>query len=340
MGRKLLADRRPRSSLVRIATIVAYRDTLYYYGMVAHQFAIAEAAYHGHWFAHDRTLLRGGRCSEAKRQGRHIPLEEWAALPRSGRYTTFPAADLPGLGYLIAFTSRWFDDHLTTRYAHGASRSLVEAGQPPACSPAAPRWSSACARAFLDRARLRLRLSLHLADREPADARRIRPRRVRDASSPPRSCSCGREAARVWLVSALLLAVGSLLLWVRPHGYYFFLVLRAPRRARSRRRSLRERAAFASLLVLIPWLVFGYPLRLFNLRHYGVAETDAVGLALWEQLGIVPGQPLRLRASGRGDAALGQGLLREGRRVRLAGDEPTARRVRPARDPRGPRPTT
>ena len=82
--------------LLRAATIVAYRDTLYYYGMVAGQYAMAEAARSGHWFAHDPTLS-GAALGEAKRQGRPIPLEEWQGLPRSGRYTTFPAWTYPGM---------------------------------------------------------------------------------------------------------------------------------------------------------------------------------------------------------------------------------------------------
>ena len=42
--------------VVRAATIVAYRDTYYFYGMIASQFAIAGAAYQGHAFAQDVTL--------------------------------------------------------------------------------------------------------------------------------------------------------------------------------------------------------------------------------------------------------------------------------------------
>src|SRR6266704_656841 len=102
MGRRLLALA-ALFLLVRVATIAAYR---------------------GHWFAHD-PALSGGALSEAKRQGRHIPIEEWDRLQGSGRYVTFPAADLPGLGYLIALTSRWLDDHLTTRWAM-AVQVLVE----------------------------------------------------------------------------------------------------------------------------------------------------------------------------------------------------------------------
>ena len=102
--------------LLRVVTVAAYRDTLYCYGLVSHQFSIAEAAYKGHGFTYDAVLTENA-SKEANRSGRHIPLEEWARLAGSGEYTAYPAADLPGLGYLIAATSRRFGDRLTTRYA-------------------------------------------------------------------------------------------------------------------------------------------------------------------------------------------------------------------------------
>jgi hypothetical protein len=272
--------------LVRIATVVAYRDTLYYYGMIAHQFGIAEAAHRGHWFAHDPTLS-GTALSEAKKQGRYIPLEEWASLQGSGRYSTFPAADLPGLGYLIAFTSRWLDDHLTTRWAMGI-QVLVET--------ASVLLFVACAALVFGR-RAGLLAGLVYALAYPF----IWP----IASFPMRDvfvlgvyasfiaatlCFTRMRGERGWLISALLLAGGSALLWVRPHGYYFFLVL-VPLLVFVRGRSLGERAAFALLLVVVPWLVFGHPLRLFNLRYYRVGETDAIGRTLWEHMGIVKHNP-------------------------------------------------
>ena len=52
MGRRLLVVAIALVG-VRALTIEAYRGTLYYYGLVAHQFAIADAAYAGHWFAWD-----------------------------------------------------------------------------------------------------------------------------------------------------------------------------------------------------------------------------------------------------------------------------------------------
>jgi hypothetical protein len=98
------------------------------------------------------------------------------------------------------------------------------------------------------------------------------------------------RGGRWWLIFGLLLAAGSALLWVRPHGYYVFLVL-VPLVALVRRRPLGERAAFALLLVVVPWLVFGGPLRRFNLRHYGVGATGAIGRTLWEHMGIVKDNP-------------------------------------------------
>ncbi len=272
--------------LVRVATIALYRDTLYYYGMVAHQYAIADAAYAGHGFAHD-PVLSGGALAAAKREGRHVPLEEWTRLPRSGRYVTFPAADLPGLGYLIAWTSRLGTDHLTTRYAR-AIQVLVEL--------ASVLLFLGCARlVYGERAALLGGLVYVFAY----------PFIWPIASLPMRDLFIlGTYAsfiaavfvflrmggARGFLIAGGLLGVGSLLLWVRPHGYYFFLVL-LPVVLLAPERTVRERAAFGLALVLVPWLVFGYPLRLFNLRHYGVAETDAIGRTLWQHMGIAKENP-------------------------------------------------
>lgn len=271
---------------VRAATIVAYSDTLYYYGMIGHQFGIAEAAYHGHWFAHDK-VLSGEALAEARREGRFVPIEEWKRLPRSGRYTTFPAADLPGYGYLIAFTSRWLADDLTTRYAL-AVQVLVEL--------ASLLLFLRCAALGFGR-RAAWIAGLVYAFGYPF----IWP----IASLPMRDVFImGTYAAflaaafaflrlpgwRGLAASALLVGAGSLLLWVRPHGYYFFGVL-LPLAMLAARKPLRERAAFCAVLVAVPWLAFGRPLERFNLRHYGVAATDALGRTLWQAMGIARDNP-------------------------------------------------
>ena len=285
MGRKLLALA-VLLVAVRVATVFAYRETLYYYGMISHQFGIAEAAYRGHWFAHDATLS-GEALNEAKRQGRFIPLEEWGRLPASGRYSTFPAADLPGLGYLIAFTSRWIDDHLTTRWAMGI-QVVVEMAS-------VLLFVAGAALVFGRRAGLLAGLVYVLAYPFiwPIASLPMRDVFVLGTYASFIAATLGFARARggrVWLFSALLLAGGSALLWVRPHGYYFFLVI-VPLVALVRRRSPRQRAAFALLVVAVPWLVFGHPLRLFNLRYYGVGGTDAIGRTLWEHMGIVKDNP-------------------------------------------------
>lgn len=272
--------------LVRALTVFAYRDTLYYYGMITHQYAIADAAYSGHGFAHD-PVLSGGALAEAKRQGRHIPLEEWSGMPRSGRYVTFPAADLPGLGYLIAWTSRAMGGGLTARHAL-LVQVLVELLSVLA-------FALCAARAFGPRVAAASALVYVLAY----------PFIWPVASLPMRDVfilgtyASWTSAVFLFLYRptpssgagiVALLALGSLLLWVRPHGYYFFLLL-LPAVLLARGRSLRARAAFALALVLVPWLGFGRPLRSFNLRHYGVAETDALGRTLFQHMGIAQPNP-------------------------------------------------
>jgi hypothetical protein len=99
-----------------------------------------------------------------------------------------------------------------------------------------------------------------------------------------------RPQPRFAAPTVVLMVLGSLLLWVRPHGYYFCVLL-LPLVLWSRERSLRARAAFGLALLLVPWLSFGRPLRAFNLRHYGVAETDALGRTLWQHMGIAQPNP-------------------------------------------------
>ncbi len=270
--------------LVRVATIVAYRDTLYYYGMVAGQYGMAEAAYQGRWFQHDHALS-GTALREAIRQGRHIPIEEWREIPRSGRYTTYPAVDLPGYAYIIAFTSRWFDDHLTARYAL-AVQVAVEL--------ASLLLFAGCVSLVLGVGVARLTGLVYVFGYPfiwPIVSQPMRDVFVLGAYTTFIAATfvfLRARGSRSWLVSAVLLGVGSTLLWVRPHGYYYAAVL-VPLVLVARSRPFRARVGFAAMLILIPWLVFGYPLRLFNLRHYGVPQTYSVGLALWQQLGIVPG---------------------------------------------------
>lgn len=285
MGRRLLVVAIALVG-VRVLTIVAYRDTLYYYGLVAHQFAIADAAHAGHWFAWDE-VRSGAAFDLANREKRHVPLEEWARLPSSGRYTTFPAADLPGLGYVIAETSRWAGGPLTTRYALALQVGVELA--------ALLGFVACVGAAFGERPAFLAGLVYVFGF----------PFIWPVASQPMRDVFLlGFYAAFLgavflfartrgpwsWLGPLALMALGSLLLWVRPHGYYFFAVV-APLALLVRGRPVRERAAFAVLVVLVPWLVFGLPLRRFNLRHYGVAETHAIGRAVWEHLGIVRDNP-------------------------------------------------
>jgi hypothetical protein len=272
--------------VVRTLTILAYQDTLYYYGMIASQFGIAEAAYEGHWFAHD-PALSGAALEEAQRSQRHIPLEEWGRFEASGRYATFPAVDLPGLGYLIAFTSRWFDTRLTTRYALVIQVAL-ELG-------ALLLFAGCAASVFGERVATLAALLYVFAY---PFIWPIVSHPMRDAFLPAVYLAFvggvfafGRGLGwRLDIAAALLVALGSVLLWIRPSAYYFPLFL-APLALLVGRRGQPARGAFLGILLLAPWLIFGYPYRLFNLRHYGVANTDALGRALWERMGIIEDNP-------------------------------------------------
>lgn len=273
-------------ALIRTATVLAYRDTYYFYGMIASQFAIAEAAYRGHSFAQD-AVLASAAMDLAKREKRYVAIEEWKGLEQSGRYTTFLAQDLPGFGYLIAVTSRWFGGRLTSRYAMSA-QVLTELAS-------LLVFVCCVAAAYGQHTALLTGLAYALAY----------PFIWPIASLPMRdifalgtfafslgACFLFFRARGRWCLvgPSVLLALGSLLLWVRPSGYYYGAVL-ALLVAFAGRRSPRAKAAFVALLLLIPWLTFGYPYRLFNLRHYGTADTDFLGRVLWAHMGIIENNP-------------------------------------------------
>jgi hypothetical protein len=273
--------------LVRAATVLAYHDTVYYYGMVSNQFAIAEAAYKGHWFAWDKELA-GNVMREAKRQDRFIPLEEWSRFPGSGRYTVFPAQDLPGFGYIVALTSRWFSDQLTTRFAMAIQLLSELAGL---------LLFVGCVRALLG-ARTAWLTGLVYVFGYPF-MWPIASHPMRDVFAVPVYAAMlaavvwftkARGAIAAYLGSALLITAAVVLLWVRPYGYYFGILL-LPFAALVPKRPWRGRLALAVMLAVVPWLGFGLPLRQFNLRHYGAVDTDGMGRGQWVRMGIAKDNP-------------------------------------------------
>ena len=267
-------------------TIFSYRNTYYSYGMVAGQFAIAEADFRGHPFSQDATLASAA-MDRATRERRFVPLEEWDELHRSGSYETFPAQDLPGLGYLIASTSRWCGDRLTSRYAMIVQvlTELISLMIFVGCVSAA----------YGDR--LAWRTGLGYVIGYPF----IWP----IASLPIRDLfALGtftffmgawfvsvRSSTR-WSValSGFLIATGSLLLWIRPSGYYYGGVL-ALFSLFAAWKSVSSRALLIAGFLLIPWLVFGGPYRQFNVRHYGTENPDVLGRVLWAHMGIIKDNP-------------------------------------------------
>jgi hypothetical protein len=272
--------------VVRACTVLAYRDTVYFYGMVANQFAIAEAAYKGYSFSWDARLA-GAALEETRRSGRFVPIEDWAHLPRSGRYTTFPAEDVPGYGYLISATSRWLGTRLTTVYAMAVQLAAEAFG--------VLMFVLAASRVFgaLTAQRAGLLYLLAYPFVWPSAGQPMRdvfaiP--IFSAAVLAAGAARGRSPARETAVAVLLIGAGSALLWVRPSAYYFpafvALLLLA-----GRHRPLGARLRFAIPALLVPWLVFGLPFRQFNLRHYGVADTDFLGRTLWEHMGVVRDNP-------------------------------------------------
>ncbi|MFN8095541.1 MAG: hypothetical protein U0599_25550 [Vicinamibacteria bacterium] len=271
---------------VRVATITAYRDTLYYYGMVANQFGIAEGAYRGHWFALDPGIA-GAAVQTANRENRYVPIEEWKTFPPSGIYRTFPAVDLPGFGYVIAFTSRAAGGELTTRYAMAVQVAVETA------SVLLFAWCVGLVRGRRVGGLTGLVYALGYPFQWPIASHPMRDVFVLGSYAAGVAATLvllRSRGARAWALALALLAAGSALLWIRPHGYYYFFCL-VPLVALARGVPVRTRVAAAFALVAVPLLAFGLPLRQFNMRHYGVPQTDSVGLALWQQLGAIPDNP-------------------------------------------------
>lgn len=272
--------------IVRILTTLAYKDTYYYYGMVANQFEIADASYYGHDFSFDSSL-GGNVMSEANKTNRYIPIEDWKNYPRSNHYTTFPAQDLPGFGYLIAWTSKMFSTELTSRYAF-AIQIFVE---------------------LLSLLMFLVCISWVFGNRVAFIAGLLYifayPFIWPLASQPMRdifvigvysSCLMAfflfikREGVLSCLGVMGLIIVASILLWVRPSGYYFFFIT-APFALFFKNKKFSHRIAFVLASFLIPMIIFGYQFKQFNIKYYGVADTSVVGRGMWEGMGIIKDNP-------------------------------------------------
>lgn len=299
---------------VRTLTVWAYgkNATLYYYGQVSGQFAIADAWWHGHAFSEDRALSAAA-CRAADTEGRFISIEEWPAISRSGVYKTFPAVDLPGYGYLIAWTSRAFGDHLTARYAF-AIQILAE-GAGVVAFAAATMWLVGIGIGTC--AGLLYSLAFPVIWAQASQP-------MRDIFAVPIMAAVLLALAtfrgklkreRVWI--PVLLFTAAALLWVRPAAYFMFFFV-VPLVVLTPGRSWRERLAAAALFVAIPLVVFGLPQKRFNAKYYGTTNTHFLGRSLWESLGIVTDNPYGFRLD---DEALTPWLESRGHQVEYASVE-------------------
>jgi len=99
-----------------------------------------------------------------------------------------------------------------------------------------------------------------------------------------------RSDALSYLLVFLLVALASLILWVRPSAYYFFFVI-VPFIFFLKEKSVQSRVIFALATILVPLIVYGHAFADFNLRYYGMADTDLLGRTLWEGMGIVKDNP-------------------------------------------------
>lgn len=272
--------------ILRIATIISYSDTNWYYGMAASQFAIAEAAYNGHSFSQDLQLNLDVQA-KAWEEKVFIPIEQWKNIKKSGVYTTFPAKDLPGYGYLIAYTSMWFGHELTSVYAFSIQIllellslmlflyciSLLFGGQI----------------AFLSG----LIYLFAYPFIWPVASLPMRDIFVMGTYSFVIGASIiffrYQNRLSIYITIALLL-LAALILWVRPSGYYYFFFV-LPLILLFKQISIKKRLAFCLLTAIIALSVFGLPYKAFDLKYYCVKNTDILGRGLWEGMGIIPNNP-------------------------------------------------
>jgi hypothetical protein len=266
------------------AGVVSYYDSIcffYYYGMVSNQYAIAEAAFNGHFNSEDFGLKKTVR-TEAFERERPIPIEEWKDYPKTGKYTTFPAQDLPGYGYLIAYTSKLAGGELTTRYAYAVQL---------AAEFAAMLALAACAGAMLG-GRAALCFGLFYIFLFPfiwplafQPMRDIFNFAVSSFSVAAFFAYSRGKGTGSLIAAAALLVLSSLLLWVAPRCYYCIFLL-APASFFAANKTLASKTVFAVLCVAVPVSVFGIPYRNFNIAHYGTPDTATIGRGLWEGMGI------------------------------------------------------
>ncbi len=269
-----------------MCTILLYKDTSYYYGMVANQFSIAEAAFNGHEFSYEPVLSIAVR-NDANSTGSYIPLEKWKDYPRSGQYKTFPAKDLPGYGYLISFTSKLFGGELTSRYAF-AIQILLEL-------VALLLFCYCVYLAFGERIAF-ISGMLYIIGYPfiwPIASQPMRDIFVLGVYSfYVTAFFLFRQKNNIlsYLIIVALVSMASMLLWVRPSGYYFFFLI-APTILLVRDKGLLSRMGFLSLTILLPLLIFGIQHKQFNLKHYGVKNTHFLGASMWEGMGNIKDNP-------------------------------------------------
>lgn len=272
--------------VARIFTSYIYKDVYYYYGMISNQFSIAEAYYEGHDFSYEKKGM-DNPSKTASDEKRFVPIEEWKNYKGTGVYETFPAQDLPGFGYLIAYTSKMFSDELTSKYAYiiqvllelltfllfvfivskyfslrvGFVTGLLYIFAYPFHWPTA---SLPMRDTFIVGVFGSYLMSFYVFDRY--------------------------GIKKAWALIAALTLIGTLCLWVRPSGYYFYLFA-APLVFFLKNKTIKEKAGFWAVTILIPYFLFSYQFKQFNLKYYGAENTDFVGRALWQGMGIVKDNP-------------------------------------------------
>lgn len=254
--------------------------------MVAHSFAIAQAKYNGHDFSAD-PVLYGAVLTDAKTNLKFIPLEKWKNYPHSGQYITFAANDLPGLGYIIAFTSKLFGNKLTSIYAF-VLQILSEMV------------------ALL----IFVFLIYKIYNKKVAWISGLLyifgyPFIWAVSSQPMRDgfvlAQFSVYLAALFLViksekiihsffALILIGTVSAMLWIRPSVYYFMLAMPVLFFFAGKQ-SFWRRVVVAVIAFMLPFIIFGHQYKKFNTRHYGVKSVNYIGVSIWQGMGNIKDNP-------------------------------------------------
>jgi hypothetical protein len=254
----------------------------YHHEMVVGQFLIADAKWHGYDFSHELNL--GKRVIELS-ENRHatVPIEEFKNIERTYSFSIFPAKDVPGYGYLIAYSSRLLGTELTSRYAFLVQLLVELIGLV---------LFTCCISTLLNR-NIALTFGLLYLIGFPF-LQLISGQPIRDmfgvfgyiiATTAVVYYSTRKHLefkSTITILSMSVVFAG--ILWIRPSAYYFIFLL-ALYVLFMKGKTLPGKILVIILLIMPSQLIFSNQYKDFNVKYYGTHNTYFLGWGLWIGLG-------------------------------------------------------